>query len=135
MRTGSLAPMGGPDGVVEADETFLGRKDGSIRRRGHGHKNAVLSLITGGLDNMLSKHNNLKFATLTSSLALAASIGAAYAGFRCPMVAEPGKPIVWYNANSRFECGKDRIRAASEACMDKPHKAFNRCTQNLLNRP
>src|SRR6202022_2893973 len=31
--------------AVEADETFIGRKDGSIKRRGHGHKNAVLSLV------------------------------------------------------------------------------------------
>jgi hypothetical protein len=45
MRTGSLAPMGGPGSTVEADETFIGRKDGSIKRRGHGHKNAVLSLV------------------------------------------------------------------------------------------
>jgi hypothetical protein len=45
MRVGGLAPMGGAGGVVEADETFIGRKQGSIKRRGHGHKNAVLSLI------------------------------------------------------------------------------------------
>ena len=31
--------------AVEADETFIGRKEGSIKRRGHGHKNAVLSLV------------------------------------------------------------------------------------------
>ncbi len=45
MRSGDLAPMGGPGGTVEADETFIGRKEGSIKRRGHGHKNAVLSLV------------------------------------------------------------------------------------------
>jgi transposase-like protein len=45
MRMGSLAPMGGISGVVEADETFIGRKEGSVKRRGHGHKNAVLSLV------------------------------------------------------------------------------------------
>jgi transposase-like protein len=37
--------MGGSGGTVEADETFIGRKEGSIKRRGHGHKNAVLSLV------------------------------------------------------------------------------------------
>jgi transposase-like protein len=37
--------MGGPASAVEADETFIGRKDGSIKRRGHGHKNAVLFLV------------------------------------------------------------------------------------------
>lgn len=45
MRSGDLSPMGGAGGTVEADETFIGRKDGSIKRRGHGHKNAVLSLV------------------------------------------------------------------------------------------
>src|ERR1700732_1664136 len=45
MRAGGLAPMGGPGGIVEADETFIGCKEGSIKRRGHGHKNAVLSLV------------------------------------------------------------------------------------------
>src|ERR1700726_1898416 len=45
MRAGSLAPMGGGGSVVEADETFVGRRDGSVKRRGHGHKNAVLSLV------------------------------------------------------------------------------------------
>jgi len=45
MRSGDLAPMGGAGDIVEADETFIGRKEGSIKRRGHGHKNAVLSLV------------------------------------------------------------------------------------------
>jgi transposase-like protein len=48
MRSGDLAPMGGAGGTVEADETFIGRKDGSIKRRGHGHKNPVLSLVERG---------------------------------------------------------------------------------------
>lgn len=48
MRTGSLAPpMGGPgsSGIVEADETFIGTKKGAKKRRGAGHKMAVLSLV------------------------------------------------------------------------------------------
>jgi transposase-like protein len=45
MRSGDLAPMGGAGSTVEADETFIGRKGGTIKRRGHGHKNAVLSLV------------------------------------------------------------------------------------------
>src|SRR3984893_10385051 len=45
MRAGGSAPLGGPGGIVEADETFIGCKEGSIKRRGHGHKNAVLSLV------------------------------------------------------------------------------------------
>ncbi|WGJ14081.1 IS1595 family transposase [Methylocapsa sp. D3K7] len=48
MRAGGLAPMGGAGGIVEADETFIGKKEGSTKRRGHGHKNAVLSLVERG---------------------------------------------------------------------------------------
>ena len=48
MRAGDLAPMGGAGGTVEADETFIGRKEESVKRRGHGHKNAVLSLVERG---------------------------------------------------------------------------------------
>jgi transposase-like protein len=45
FRSGVLAPFGGGGGIVEVDETFIGRKEGSIKRRGHRHKNAVLSLV------------------------------------------------------------------------------------------
>jgi transposase-like protein len=45
MRDGSLAPMGGDGGVVEIDETYIGRKDGFEIKRGSGHENAVLSLV------------------------------------------------------------------------------------------
>lgn len=50
MRTGALAPMGGVggSGIVEADETFIGRKKGMPKRRGAGHKHAVLSLVERG---------------------------------------------------------------------------------------
>lgn len=46
MRSGQLAPpMGGGGGIVEVDETFIGRKLGKAKRRGYAHKNAVLSLV------------------------------------------------------------------------------------------
>jgi transposase-like protein len=48
MRTGDLSvPMGGSgsSGIVEADETFIGRKKDKPVRRGAGHKHAVLSLV------------------------------------------------------------------------------------------
>lgn len=51
MRSGSLAtPMGGDgsSGVVEADETFIGKKKGVPVRRGGAHKHAVLSLVERG---------------------------------------------------------------------------------------
>jgi transposase-like protein len=57
MRTCGLAPpMGGAGGIVEADETFVGRKEGSIKRRGHGHKNAVLSLVDRNSGQVRSFH-------------------------------------------------------------------------------
>jgi transposase-like protein len=37
--------MLGSGGIVEADETYIGRKPGTKVRRGHGHKNAVFSLV------------------------------------------------------------------------------------------
>ncbi|MEM6498782.1 MAG: IS1595 family transposase, partial [Pseudomonadota bacterium] len=57
MRSGDLAPMGGPEGsgVVEADETFIGQKKGVPKRRGTGHKHAVLSLVERG-GKVRSKH-------------------------------------------------------------------------------
>jgi transposase-like protein len=46
MRSGELAPFGGEGGVVEVDETFIGRKEGVEKRRGGGfHKVPVLSLV------------------------------------------------------------------------------------------
>jgi transposase-like protein len=56
MRSGDLAPMGGAGSTVEADETFIGRKEGTIRRRGHGHKNAILSLVDRNTGQVRSFH-------------------------------------------------------------------------------
>lgn len=59
MRDGKLAPMGGPGGVVEADETYIGRLEGvpKPKRRRDGkkggggsqsYKNTVLTLVERG---------------------------------------------------------------------------------------
>jgi hypothetical protein len=49
MRVVGIEPMGGAGGVVEADETFIGRQEGQLKRRaGWGHKNAVLTLLERG---------------------------------------------------------------------------------------
>jgi transposase-like protein len=48
MRLDDLAPMGGNGGVVEIDETYIGRKDGFEVKRGFGHKNAVFTLVERG---------------------------------------------------------------------------------------
>jgi transposase-like protein len=46
---GALEPMGGAGKVVEADETFIGVREGAKKKRGgYGHKFRVLSLIERG---------------------------------------------------------------------------------------
>jgi len=46
MRTGELAPFGGEGGVVEVDETFIGRREGVEKPRGGTrHMIPVLSLV------------------------------------------------------------------------------------------
>ena len=42
---GKSGPMGSRGGIVEADETYIGRKPGRSSRRGWGHKNMVFSLV------------------------------------------------------------------------------------------
>jgi transposase-like protein len=67
MRSGGLAPMGGPggSGIVEADETFIGRKKGEPKRRGGGaHKNAVLALVERGGIVRTFHVDDVKAATL-----------------------------------------------------------------------
>ena len=69
MRSGALAPMGGAgsSGVVEADETFIGRKKGEPKRRGGGaHKNAVLALVERGGQVRTVHVENVKAATLAA---------------------------------------------------------------------
>src|ERR1700730_12680746 len=48
MRSGDLAPMGGPGTIVEIDETFIGQKGDMPKRRGFAHKHAILSLVERG---------------------------------------------------------------------------------------
>jgi transposase-like protein len=49
MRTGTFSPIGGSGKTVEADETYIGRKDGTKKARGgYHHKRAVLSLVERG---------------------------------------------------------------------------------------
>ena len=42
--------MGGQGGVVEVEETFIGRKKGMPVRPGVGNKHAVLSLVERGAE-------------------------------------------------------------------------------------
>jgi transposase-like protein len=44
----AAAPMGSGGGIVEADETFFGRKQGREVRTGYGHKMVVMSLVERG---------------------------------------------------------------------------------------
>ena len=47
MRADYTKVLGG-NNPVEADETFIGRKPGTKKRKGYAHKNAVLSLVERG---------------------------------------------------------------------------------------
>ena len=61
--------LGSGSGTVEADETFIGRKPGTKVRRGHGHKNAVFSLVERA-GNVRSFHvNDVTAGTLRQKLA------------------------------------------------------------------
>ncbi|MGO9121282.1 MAG: IS1595 family transposase [Desulfomonilaceae bacterium] len=45
MRNGDLAPFGANGGIVESDETFIGKEPGVKKRPSYHHKQKVLSLI------------------------------------------------------------------------------------------
>jgi transposase-like protein len=45
MRSGDLAPFGGNGGIVEADETFIGRIKGAPVKRSYHHKMKVFALV------------------------------------------------------------------------------------------
>jgi transposase-like protein len=45
MREPGETPMGGGGGIVEADETFIGREPGATKKRGYAHKMKVLALV------------------------------------------------------------------------------------------
>ena len=69
MRDGVLAPMGGAGGIVEADETFIGRDPLKKVKRGAGHKLKVLSLVdrkSGRVRSMVV--DNLKADTIVPIL-------------------------------------------------------------------
>jgi len=42
---GLLPTMGGEGGIVEIDETFIGKKEGMPVQRGYAHKHAVMTLV------------------------------------------------------------------------------------------
>jgi transposase-like protein len=63
MRSRDFTPMGGGGGMVEADETFIGRKKGAKVRHGYEHKMKVLSLVdreTGRAHSMVVAKLNTK---------------------------------------------------------------------------
>ena len=67
MRAGTLSPpLGSPggSGVVEADETFIGRKKGVPVKRGGAHKNVVLGLVERGGEVRTVHIDNTKADTI-----------------------------------------------------------------------
>lgn len=61
MRSGALAPM---TGVVEVDETFIGRKKDKPKQRGTRHKHVFLSLVERGGEVRSLHVANAKIATV-----------------------------------------------------------------------
>jgi transposase-like protein len=94
MASGSFAaPIGGEGKVVEADETYIGRKEGTDKRRGHGHKRTVVSLVERGgevrsfnvdsatkeaVGKILRKHSDLKSRLMTDESRIYSQIGVEY---------------------------------------------------------
>lgn len=65
MRSGDLSPFGSDGGVVEVDETFIGRIKGAPKKRAFHHKMKVLALVdrdTGKARTMVI--DNVNAATL-----------------------------------------------------------------------
>jgi transposase-like protein len=49
MREGKLSPMGGAGGIVEVDETYIGRQKGlGVDKTGYHNKNMVVTLVERG---------------------------------------------------------------------------------------
>ena len=45
---GTRGPLGGQGKTVEADETYIGRKEGRTKKKGFGHKHTVAALVERG---------------------------------------------------------------------------------------
>jgi transposase-like protein len=54
MRSGELAPMGGPGTIVEIDETFIGNKADMPKRRGFAHKQLFFRLSNAAAQSVAS---------------------------------------------------------------------------------
>ncbi len=67
MRSGDLAPFGSGGGVVEADETHIGRDpEEPLHRQGYSHKIKILSLLdrdTGAVQSRVMEFVNSKSIT------------------------------------------------------------------------
>jgi transposase-like protein len=65
MRAGSLSPpMGSGGQFVEIDETYIGTKKGARKRRGPGHKMAILTLVERGRDARSFHIENAAYSTV-----------------------------------------------------------------------
>jgi transposase-like protein len=75
MRSGDLAPFGSGGGVVEADETYIGRDpEEPLHKQGFNHKIKILSLLdrdTGAVSSRVMDFVNSKTITDAVSAALA----------------------------------------------------------------
>lgn len=61
MRAGTLSPL---TGIVEVDETFILNRKDKPKRRGYGHKHAVLALVQRGGEARTVHVNDIKTKTV-----------------------------------------------------------------------
>jgi transposase-like protein len=73
MKDGTFTPIGGAGKVVEADETYIGKKEGAKPGRGYAHKRTVVALVERGGEVRSFHVDTATVATVTPILRMNAS--------------------------------------------------------------
>jgi transposase-like protein len=110
MRVGGLMPpMGGNGGVVEADETYIGRLEGQPKRRtGGSHKNIVLTLVERGGGARSFHIDSMSIAKIAPILKANISREARLMTDEAPQYKEPGRDFASHDAVNHSE--KEYVR-------------------------
>ena len=98
MRLGGLSPMGGGGGIVEADETYIGRLEGVPKTRGGAHKNIVLTLVERGGPARSFHIDSTSIANIAPILKANLSREARLMTDEAPQYKEPGRDFESHDA-------------------------------------
>jgi hypothetical protein len=113
MRLGGLSPMGGGGGVVEVDETYIGRlEDQPKRRTGGSHKNIVLTLVERGGSARSFHIDSTSIASIAPILKANMSREARLMTDEAPQYKEPGRDFAGHDAVNHGE--KEYVRYWNE---------------------